>query len=328
MWKIVLLLILLLVVPLAAGTGMRSGPLRKGALTVSFLLLGTLFAFSITTQVPDGHAGIVRSFGKYEDVPLQPGISLIAPWKSVTDVDTRVQSFTFSDTDSNSVGGSIPAQALGGGNLTIDLTIQAAPSTETAPALLKTVGDDWFTVIGRPAARSCVRDAPTDLTVEESYTTGRPLIAERILACFADKVELRGIKVFDVLLRDVDPGAQVRQAIDDKQQAQQELQRAAIRLQQEELTAQQEAVKAFGISQAEQIVACGGVQSTDENGNPSIKPNDECGDQFSTEYLQWLYINQLSQVDGVVILPPEFDGQLFVSTPPPSQTAQQVPATD
>jgi regulator of protease activity HflC (stomatin/prohibitin superfamily) len=126
--------------------------------------------------------------------------------------------------------------------------------------------------------------------------------------------------MFDVLIRDVDPGAAVKQAIDAKQQAEQNLQRAAITLQEEEIKAQQEAVRAFGISQAEQIVACGGVESADEDGNTVIVPNETCEDQFSAEYLQWLYINALSDVDGVVILPPEFDGNLFVQTPPAPAT--------
>lgn len=295
--------------------------IRKIAFTTSgvVFLIATVFGiFSCTTQVDDGKVGVVQAFGKYENTTLSPGIHLIAPWKGVEEVDTRIESYTFSNDEGNSLSGPISAQAKGGGNLAIELTIQTAPSAATAPQLLREVAGDWLGTITLPAVRSCTRDATFDMTVEEAFSSMRSVIGERVFDCVESKGAELGIVVYDVLIRDVDPGESVRARIDEKQGAEQELQRASIELQQKEIEARQEAVKAFGISQAEQIVACGGVPGKDEAGETIIIPNESCEEQFSAEYLQWLYINQLDQIDGVVILPPEFDGQLFVQTPQPA----------
>lgn len=271
--------------------------------------------------ISDGQVGVVQSFGRYDDDTLSPGLHLVAPWKSVIEVDTRIQSYTFSDDSEESISGPISTQADGGGNLSVELTIQTAPSAATAPDLLREVAGDWLGTVTMPAVRSCTRDSTVDLTVEEAYTTERAVIGDRILECVEGKGDDLGLVVFDVLIRDVDPGAAVRERIDAKQAAEQELQQASIDLQKKEIEAQQEAVEAFGLSQAEQIVACGGVSTEGPDGEPVIIPNETCEDQFSQEYLQWLYIQQLDRIDGVIIVSPEFDDQLFVQVPSPEPEA-------
>lgn len=291
---------------------------RQAAIGLALVGAAALvLGFTAVTIVPDGHVAVTRAFGQFGRT-LQPGFNLIAPWESTVEMDTRVQSFTFSDDTDEAISGPITGQALGGGNLTVEHTIQLAPSTTEADDLLRQVGSDWFEIIALPAIRSCTRDATTTLTLEQAYTSGRAQIGDTTEQCVTDQVGPRGVNVFGVLIRDVDPGPTVRAAIDSKQEAEQNLQRAEITLRQTEVLARQEAVRAFGISQAEQIIACGGreVEGNDSNGNPVtvIEPNESCDDQFSAEYLQWLYIQQLADIDGVVILPPEFDGQLFVNT--------------
>jgi len=283
------------------------------ALAFIFLL------FSTIKIVPDEHVGVVRAFGVYSQSSLDPGLKIVWPWEDVVLVDGRIKAYTFTNNteDKSAVAEAIEAQASGGGNMTIELTVQAIVTKDTADNLIRTVGADWFDVVVLPPIRSCVRNAPVALTLEEAYTTQRQQLGTNSFDCIASKVGPHGITIIDVLIRDVDPGLEVRTRIDAKQGAEQDLQRAAITLQEEEIKARQEAVRAYGISQAEQIVACGGVQTVDAEGNSVIVPNASCEDQFSAEYLQWLYINALKEVVGVVILPPEFGGNLFVQTPTP-----------
>ncbi|MBU2101208.1 prohibitin family protein [Patescibacteria group bacterium] len=279
-----------------------------------FAFAGILLLFATIKFVPDEHVGVTRAFGVYSKTTRAPGVNLIWPWESMVLVDGRIKAYTFSS-DEGSIDGPIQAQASGGGNLTIELTVQAIVTKETADNLIRTIGTNWFEVIVLPPIRSCTRDAPVNLTLEDAYTTKRTALGTNTFDCLVDKVTPHGITIIDVLIRDVDPGLAVRTAIDEKQSAEQQLQRASITLLEEEVKARQEAVRAYGISQAEQIVACGGVQTIDAEGNSVIVPNASCEDQFSAEYLQWLYINALSEISGVVILPPEFNGNLFVQTP-------------
>lgn len=315
---IVILGIIAFIIVAAIVTGfLTEEPAAFGFAAAAFIVGLLLASFTMLQTISDGEVGVVQTYGKYSDTTLSPGLHMVSPHRNVVKVDTRIQSYTFSADAEESISGPITAQAAGGGNLSIELTIQTAPSADRSPELLRSVAGDWLNTITLPEVRSCTRDATTDLTVEEAYTTERTLIGERIFECVSTKSDEVGLVVYDVLIRDVDPGQRVKDEIDTKQSAEQALQRAGIELQQKEIEAQQEAVEAFGLSQAEQIVACGGTQGEGPDGEPIIIPNVECEDQFSQEYLQWLYINQLDQIDGVVVVPPEFDDQLFVTIPSP-----------
>ena len=276
------------------------------------LVLGSLFMFvPMVTFVPDGSVGVTRAFGEYGR-ELGAGPHLLLPWETTVELDGKVKSWEFANGE-DAVDGPISAQASGGGNLVIDLTVQTRISPDNAASLLRNVGTDWFNVIVRQSTRSCVRNSASALTVDDAYGEGRALLDSAAEECIRAGIEPHGITLIDVLIREVDPGQAVRASIDLKQQSEQEVLRASINVQLAEAEARAEAIRAFGVSNAEQIVACGGTESVDDSGNSIIIPNAECEDQFSDEYLQWLYINQLSEVDGTVILPPEFDGTLFIN---------------
>ena len=281
---------------------------------VLLLIAVVMLFFMMTTIVDDGKVGVTKSFGEYGAETLEPGVHIVMPWEDVQQIDTRVKSYTFSANAEESISGPIAAQAKGGGNLLIEQTIQLNVNKETADDLLREVGSEWFNTIVLPPIRSCTRDSSVGLTLEQAYTSGRGEIAANTLECVTDKVEKYGITILDVLIRDVDPGQAVKAAIDEKQKAEQDLQRASVQTRVVEEEARQESIRAFGTSQAEQIIACGGTETQTEEGETIIVPNAECEDQFSDEYLQWLYINELSKIQGTVILPPEFNGNLFVET--------------
>lgn len=289
------------------------------ALAMIFLLM------MVITIVDDGKVGVTRAFGEYGEETLQPGINFILPWETVSQVDTRVKSYTFSNNAEESISGPISAQARGGGNLQIEQTVQLQVDKETADDLLREVGSDWFNTVVLPPIRSCTRDSSVHLTLEQAYTSGRGEISTNTMKCVSESVNPYGITLLDVLIRDVDPGQAVKTAIDEKQQAEQNLQKAAIQTRVVEEEARQESIRSYGLSNAEQIVACGGTETTKEVDGKTltiIVPNEECEQQFSQEYLQWLYINELSKIQGAVILPPEFDGNMFIQTPQPQAQPQ------
>lgn len=299
--------------------------ITRGISAGVFALAVIFLFFMVVTIVDDGKVGVTRAFGEYGDETLQPGINFILPWETVSQVDTRVKSYTFSQNAEESISGPISAQARGGGNLLIEQTVQLQVDKETADELLREVGGDWFNTVVLPPIRSCTRDSSVGLTLEQAYSSGRGEIAANVMECVSSKVEGYGITLLDVLIRDVDPGAAVKTSIDEKQQAEQNLQKAAIQTRVVEEEARQESIRSFGLSQAEQIVACGGTETTKEIDGETltiIVPNEICEEQFSQEYLQWLYINELSQIQGAVILPPEFDGNMFIQTPQPQVQPQ------
>lgn len=283
-----------------------------------FVVLISLF--SVVYKVDDGHVGVIRIFGQYQEDTLAPsGFQIKWPWEELITIDTRVKSHTFSGDEDEAISGPITAQAKGGGNLTIEHTVQISINPTEADELLREVGNDWFKIIVLPSIRSCTRDASVNLTLEEAYTTARQTLGTNTLDCTSEDVSPFGINVLDVKIRDVDPGPKVKTAIEDKQAAEQEVERARIDFEKAEVAKATQELEALATSNSEQIIACGGtIVGEDEHGIPIIEAtldaDGECDDQFSQNYLTYIWLTQtLPSINGVVITDPQFDGQLFVN---------------
>ena len=112
---------------------------------------------------------------------------------------------------------------------------------------------------------------------------------------------------------------EVQNSINAKQGAEQERQAALIGLDKSRIDAQRQAVEAKATSDAEQIIACGATVAFDPDGLEYILPNDECEDQFSDEYLDWLWIQNMKEIDTLVVVDRDItdsDTQLILDTAP------------
>ena len=83
------------------------------------------------------------------------------------------------------------------------------------------------------------------------------------------------------------------------------MQKRAVQLDQATVDAQRDAVVAFGTSNAERIISCGGhEEEQDLNGDGTfetvIVPNDPCEQQFSDNYLRWLFLQNFADNDNLV----------------------------
>lgn len=293
---------------------------------VALLVMG----LTSITRVKDGHVAGVSTFGVYSDTTLKPGLNVIAPWQSTTKLDGRLQCRKYgfpaasgTDSETQPFSTAVSAQAKGGGNLVIDMSVCTQADPDKAVSLLREIGPDYISVLLSTKPRSCLRDAAKETTVDEAIGEKRSELGLATLECTNLFTQPRGLNVVDVQISDVDPGDAVKRSIDAKEQAEKEVQLAETKLRQASIDAQAQAVEAFGISQAEQIVACGGSEQVEtitgvdgaETDITTITPNDECEDQFSEEYLQWLMIGQLDKINGLVILPSDVGDNLILSVP-------------
>lgn len=321
---------------IAVGTGfsLRNEKGATGPAMGFALLFGLLsFVFFLTAsydKVEEYEVGIPISFGNAGE-PLGPGITWHAPWVSVKYMDTRVHELSFSGDDT------IESQAKGGGSLDLDMRIQwripVAGATDVytniGPAATDEDLENIVKVVIKPAARECPRNVTTSFTPEGAFTTDREQIRDETLECLREEVAQHGIEIPDLFLGEVDPGAKVKDEIDTKVAVQQQINRAAeelvlaeVELQKGEVAARQEAVAAFGISQAEQIISCGGIPDFDEAGNiVNVTPDENCDDQFPQEYLTWLFIQSLDQVGSLTVVAPGLDASLLL----PAAEAQAAP---
>jgi len=269
-------------------------------------------------KVEEYEVGIPISFGSAQD-EVGPGIDWHAPWVKMVRMDTRVQELTFNNESR------IEAQAQGGGTLNLDLRVQWRIPVEGATEIYRNLGEDKEIIANVavvPAVRECPRNATTGFTPEGAFTDDRVEIRDLTLECLRSEVVGFGIEIPDIFLGKVDPGQAVRSEIDTKVAVQQQINRAAeelkleeIELQKQEVNSRQAAVEAFGVSQAEQIVSCGGVPEYNEDGTIfNVTPNEACEDQFPEDYLAWLFINKLDEVDGLTIVTEGLDASLLLPT--------------
>ena len=70
-----------------AGAAVASG-------VISLVICGVLFGLSFISSVPTGYTGILTTFGKVENITLDAGLNMKAPWQKIVTMDNRVQKQT------------------------------------------------------------------------------------------------------------------------------------------------------------------------------------------------------------------------------------------
>lgn len=92
-----LFLVVLIGIALIAGfiaTGFKESRLYG----IGTIILGLIvLLFMSTAQVSPKNVGVLTSFGKISERTLNPGLSVIAPWQVVTEVDGTIQSLSFDE---------------------------------------------------------------------------------------------------------------------------------------------------------------------------------------------------------------------------------------
>ncbi len=315
------LIAIIAVVWLIAFTGTFSEDRDVKGFALGLLITATLIGGGLTigmsvSQVKEGHVGIPVSFGQALD-PVGPGIDWHAPWVSVKKMNTQTQIMDFSGEDR------IEAQVDNGGSLDFDMRVQYEVEEAAADVLYVEVGSEFRQRVLRPAARDCPRDITPSFSAESAYTDGRQAMSDAIAECIRDEVGPFGILVTDVFIGEVKPDQRVVDELNTREvttqqieTANQRVQLANVQLREQEVAARNEAVRAFGVSQAEQIIACGGTPDFDEDLNiVDVTPNEDCEDQFSDEYLTWLFLQTIENGDvSLTLVAPELDAQLLLPT--------------
>ena len=235
-----ILAVLLVVVAIgAAVTFLVSGysETKRGAAVVGVIAILVAVAFiglSSIRQVPAASVGIPVAFGDVKPA-VGPGVHFMAPWTDVNTFNTRTQELTFGVEQQESI---ISTQAKGGGNIDVEMTVQYRVIEGEADELFEDIGTDFERVVLIPSARECPRDVIPNYTPEEVFGPKRAQVATETRECLRQDEELSNIEIQDVKIREVDPGEQVKAAIDDKVAAEQGRQQATVDLETERIKAE------------------------------------------------------------------------------------------
>ena len=225
---------------------MRSLAPWSGGVVVILLLVGLLL-FASLKYVPAGHVGVLVFFGRVTDTTLSAGTHLANPLARNITLSVRTQELTER------------AQVLSneGLSVTLDTTLLFRLDSAKANEVYKSIGVDYVDIVVKANLRSTIRSVTSAYDADALYGVKRELIGKQV----SDELEAilsgRGIIVERVLLREVKLPATVTQAIEAKQQADQEAQRMEFVLQREQQEAERKRIEAAGIRDFQRIVAQG-----------------------------------------------------------------------
>lgn len=257
---------------------------KKKMSFIILLALGAWLFFSSIQIVEAGYTGVYSLFGKVKDKELKSGFHLVIPLARVIPMSTRTEEYTMSilqgegrrqDSDA------IAALTKEGLNVDLDMTVLYHLDEDSAAEIYEKVGLNYEEKIIRPEIRSAIREVIAQYEAKDIYSEKRQEAALKISSDLQAKLAPRGVIIEDVLLRNVKLPSGLAESIQQKLQAEQEAQRYDFLLQKEKKEKERKIIEAEGQKESQEII------------NQSL----------STNYLYYLYVNQLKDREGTIYVP-------------------------
>jgi len=256
----------------------------RAAPLIGLILTAGIAVASGCVVIEEGEVGVSESFGSISDDPVGQGIVIQFPVvRTVETWNVKLQELKETAQVPSSEGLIV--------GLDTSLLFRVVPAR--APQLRKTVGRNFKEVLIIPYFRNSVRDVVSGYPVKNIYSEqGRKEIASKIKEFLTENFEPQGIRVEDVLLRDVKLPNRFRESIEAKLTAEQQVQQKQFMLEQAKKDAEIEVARAKGAAQAQEI-----VRST-----------------LSDSYLQYLWIKTSSENPNVIYVATEANLPIFKAT--------------
>ena len=220
------------------------------------VVIGVLTASIV--QVDAGHVGVKKLFGQVQPDVLYSGLHLINPFVDVVEVETRTQNYTMSGVhnEGDKIGDdAIRVLSADGLEVTIDLTVLFRVIPEASPSLFKETGLDYKDKIVRPISRTNIRDNAVYYDAVSLYSTKRDEFQARIYKALESEFNKRGLRLENLLIRNIALPTSVKNAIESKINAEQEAQKMQFVLQKERQEADRKRVEAQGIADYQRIIS-------------------------------------------------------------------------
>ena len=227
--------------------GSRGGAARRSGLVLVGIVLFGILALNSVACVKTGHVGVVTLFGRVTNRIMGEGIHLINPLSRVHELSIKTQEVK--------ERAAVPSKE----GLIMGLEASVLYHLEPAMAadVFQKIGPGYAEVLLTPNFRSAIRGVSAANTASSLYSDARETIARQIMNDLQGQVQPRGVRIENVLLRDLQLPDTLKQAIEAKQQAQQEAQRMEFVLQRERQEAERKRVEAQGIKDFQNIVSEG-----------------------------------------------------------------------
>lgn len=241
---------------------MKKTTVRILTIAVVAVILIVILVSSGFKAVPTGYTGIMTTFGRVSDTNLDAGIHVKLPWQKIVLMDNRVQKAT------------IATQAFSSDIQQVDvqLTANYSINKSAAAALYKSVGTGYYDSIIYPRLLEDLKAILANYTAE-GLVENRSQLAEQVKDKMTKDMTSYGIDVHNIAIEDLDFSDRFTDAIEAKQVATQELQRATT--EQEQATMEERAAAERRQIAAESDAAVARVEADAEAYSITTKANAE-----------------------------------------------------
>lgn len=207
-------------------------------------------------SVPPGHVGIIydRGRGVLVEKELPEGLHLKIPfWQVSYLMDVRTQEYTMSVAPGEGAmysDDSMTAPTADGQTVKVDATVLFHVDRDKAAELFQSVGPDYVQKIIRPIARSQIRAQIAKYSAIDVYAVKRDEAEEKINEVIKTLYSDKNVILERVLLRHIAFSAEYATAIEEKQVAEQKIQKAEFQRQEAEKLKEKKIIEAQADAEA------------------------------------------------------------------------------
>lgn len=187
-------------------------------------------AYGFFAKVGVGHVGVVEHFGKVRESTLQPGFYVTGYFEHVHPVDTRTQKHNY-----HTEAFSSDIQQVG-----LTIAVNENIAQDAAYKLFTTVGTNYLSNLLEPRLMENVKIIVSKYTAE-ALISNREVLSQQVLERMKADMDQYGINVSTISIENIDFTDSYEAAIEAKQVATQEKQRAKTLQEQQTMEAQQAA---------------------------------------------------------------------------------------
>lgn len=255
------------------------------ALLIAIALAMILLVLSVCTVVPTGYTGIKTTFGKVDSNTLDAGINFKLPWQNVVTMDNREQRMSFAleafskDIQQVDIQGSI--------NLNIDKT--------TAMNLYKDVGTGYSDILVTPRVREDVKIVIAKYTAE-NLVENRQRASDEIFDLLKSELSIKGINVISFAIENIDFTDAFESAVEAKQVATQEKQKAQTEQERQTMEMQQKAerdrIQAQAAADVQKIDADAKAYAVKVQADAEAEANKKIAETLSEPLIKYNMIHQ------------------------------------
>ena len=187
-------------------------------------------SYGFFAKVDAGHVGIITHFGKIEDRVLPAGFHLTGYFEHVHPINVRTQIRS----------GEIVAFSSDIQQVDLFVSVNYNVTPDAANTLYKTVGEGYFETLVSPRVNEDVKAVVSNYTAE-SLISNREKLSGEILSLLQNDLSQYGITVTTISVENIDFTDAFEAAVEAKQVATQEKQKAQTQQDQKTMEVQKEA---------------------------------------------------------------------------------------